>query len=243
VDRNKLLEISDFNASNPQEQYTKLCKANELLLAAGLQTNQGFCNLLALLMCQQYQDVDDIDFGFDLKPAPFPVHSALPSRPASTLPPSITVVALLLAVSLTTSTLSLQVVRPASGAWPKSSSRGVLTLPMRAQHDLFAVVHSRSSRAVPVLKSRSRNNICSLSPQTTTVRARRESYSSTGHLQKLKLARSLCKHTQDQSQARCPRTLTMSSSRRSMISSTPLQPDTEEYVPYLAAAYIFVYEY
>ncbi|KAF8144501.1 hypothetical protein K438DRAFT_1782783 [Mycena galopus ATCC 62051] len=81
---------------------------------------------------QVYQDVNNIDFGFDLKPAPFPVHPALPSKPASTLPPSVTVVALSLAVSLTTSTLSLQVVRPASGTWPKSSSRSVLTLPMRA---------------------------------------------------------------------------------------------------------------
>ncbi|KAJ6607170.1 hypothetical protein B0H10DRAFT_1956519 [Mycena sp. CBHHK59/15] len=70
-----------------------------------------------------------IDFGFDLKPAPFPIHPALPSRPAPTLSPSITVVAMSPAVSPTTSTLGLQVVRPASGAWPKSSSRGVSALP------------------------------------------------------------------------------------------------------------------
>ncbi|KAJ6587768.1 hypothetical protein B0H10DRAFT_2093600, partial [Mycena sp. CBHHK59/15] len=87
------------------------------------------------------------------KPAPFPVHPALPSRPAPTLSPSITVVAMSPSVSPTTSTLGLQVVRPASAAWPKSSSRAVSALPMRARHHLVAVVCSRSSRAVLLLIS------------------------------------------------------------------------------------------
>ncbi|KAJ6607778.1 hypothetical protein B0H10DRAFT_1955970 [Mycena sp. CBHHK59/15] len=104
--------ISDFNASNHEEQYAKLCKANGLLLAAV-----------------------PIDFGFDLKPAPFPFHPALPSRPAPTLSPSITVVAMSPAVSPTTSTLGLQVVRPASAAWPKSSSRAVSALPIGQDFD------------------------------------------------------------------------------------------------------------
>ncbi|KAF8210013.1 hypothetical protein K438DRAFT_1753618 [Mycena galopus ATCC 62051] len=62
VDRDKLFKISDFNSSNHQEQYAKVCEATGLLLASGLQTNQGFCNLLALLMLSllinKYQDVD-----------------------------------------------------------------------------------------------------------------------------------------------------------------------------------------
>jgi hypothetical protein len=178
MDCDKLPKISDFNASNHQEQYAKLCKANGLLLAVGQQTNQDFGNLLGSLMLlslvNKYQDIADIDFGFELSP--------LYSEPALTLPPSITVVARLPTVSPTTSTLGLHVVWPASGAWPKYSSRDVSAPPMRARQHLFAVICSCSSCAVLVLVSRSSNNICSLSLQTTITRVRRQSYSSTGRL-------------------------------------------------------------
>ncbi|KAJ6619186.1 hypothetical protein B0H10DRAFT_1947007 [Mycena sp. CBHHK59/15] len=50
-------------------------------------------------------------------------------------------------VSPTTSTLGLQVVRPASAAWPKSSSRAVSALPMRARHHLVAVDFNKLVRA------------------------------------------------------------------------------------------------
>ncbi|KAF8212732.1 hypothetical protein K438DRAFT_1751172 [Mycena galopus ATCC 62051] len=95
----KLFKISDFNPSNYQEQYAKVCKATGLLLASGLQTNQGFCNLLALLMLSllinKYQDIDGSPTSI-LGPLHF---LSIPFKTCFTLPPSITVITMWPAVS------------------------------------------------------------------------------------------------------------------------------------------------
>ncbi|KAF8168847.1 hypothetical protein K438DRAFT_245012 [Mycena galopus ATCC 62051] len=121
----------------------------------------------ALVACQQVprrRRVTYIDFGFNLRPAPFPVYPVQDLLHSTPLNHGHCHVARRFSP---TPTPGLQVVRPESGAIFLGPS-GVLALPMRALHHLFAVVHLRSARAGLVLVSRSRNNIWSLRCRTCT---------------------------------------------------------------------------